>query len=374
MLGLGVMGAAALRALAARGVPAVGIERFHPGHAHGSSHGETRVFRIAHFEHPASAPLALAARGAWRRIERETGTSLLTNTGILEAGPEGSPIVSGSLAAARRHGLPHEVLGAREACARFRAFSLPDGWIASFQPDGGVLRAEASVEAMVASAAARGASVLAERRVTALAPQRDGVRVVFADGSGLTADRVVVAAGPWIGALAPELAPALTVTRQTVGWFAPRQPELVRPATMPAFILAAPEDTFYGFPDMSGSGVKTASHIAGEAVHDPDAAAGPNEGPLDRLAANIARYLPAAAGPRRAASACFYTRTADEHVALGPHPADARILLASPCSGHGFKFASLIGEILADLALDGGTRHDIGLFGLGRLPGGGRGW
>jgi sarcosine oxidase len=368
------MGAATLRALAARGVAAVGVDRFRPGHAHGSSHGETRVFRIAYFEHPAYEPLALAARDASRRIERETGAALLTTTGILEAGFEGSPIVSGSLEAARRHGLPHEVLSAREASARFPAFDLPDGWIASFQPDGGVLRAEASVEAMVASAVARGASVLVERRVAALVPQREGVRVVFDDGSGLTADRVVVGAGPWIGALAPGLAPALRVTRQTVGWFAPRQADLVRPAAMPVFILQAPEDTFYGFPDMSGSGVKTASHIEGDVVADPDARVDANGAALDRLAANLARYLPAAAGPLRAKSSCFYTRTADEHFAIGLHPGDARIVLASPCSGHGFKFASLIGEILADLALDGGTRHDIGLFDLGRCFAGRPSW
>lgn len=374
VIGVGVMGAATLRALAARGVSVIGIDRFRPGHAHGSSHGETRVFRIAYFEHPSYVPLALAARDAWRRIERETGAALLTTTGILEAGPEGSPIVSGSLDAARRHGLPHDVLGAREACARFPAFSLPDGWVASFQPDGGVLRAEASVETMVASAVARGASVLAGRRVTRLSPQPDGVRVVFADGSGLTADRVVVAAGPWIGALVPGLAPALKVTRQSVGWFTPREPDLVRPTRMPVFILEAPEDTFYGFPDMSGSGVKTASHIAGEAVDDPDAPAGPNDAAIERLAANLARYLPAAAGPRRAAVSCFYTRTADEHFAIGPHPEEMRIVLASPCSGHGFKFASLIGEILADLALDGGTRHDISLFDPSRCFAGRPGW
>jgi len=366
VIGLGVMGAATLRALAVRGVPAVGIERFRPGHAHGSSHGETRVFRVAYFEHPSYVPLARAAHDAWRRIERETGTSLLATTGILEAGPDGSPIVGGSLDAARRHGLPYEVLSARDACARFPAFGLPDGWVASFQPDGGVLRAEASVEAMVGGAIARGASVLAERRVTALLPQRDGVRVVFSDGSALTADRVVVTAGPWIGSLAPSLAPALRVTRQTVGWFAPRQPDLVRPGAMPVFILEAPEDTFYGFPDMTGSGVKTASHIEGDVVDDPDVAARPNDAALERLAANLTRYLPAAGGPLRAAASCFYTRTADEHFAIGLHPEDSRIVLASPCSGHGFKFASLVGEILADLALDGGTRHDIGLFDLGR--------
>ncbi len=367
VIGLGVMGASALRALAARGVSAVGIEQFTPGHARGSSHGESRIFRLAYFEHPAYVPLALAARDAWRRLERETGTSLFTATGILEAGPPGSAIVAGSQRAAAAHGLAQETLDAAEAARRFPAFRLPAGWQAVFQPDAGFLRAEAAVEAMLLAAGRNGAAILSGRRVSAIEPGRDGVRIVIDEAEALAAERVVVCAGPWLGRLVPGLAGALTVTRQTVGWFAPANPALVAPDAMPVFILDASDDTVYGFPDFCGSGVKAASHRPGATVRDPDdAATGDAEAEVSALRDWLAPYLPAAAGAVRRSSRCLYTRTADEHFAIGLHPQDRRIVLASACSGHGFKFASILGEVLAELALDGATRHDIALFALGR--------
>lgn len=368
VIGLGVMGAAALWALAARGVRAVGIEQFAPGHGLGSSHGESRIVRLAYFEHPSYVPLARAALAAWRRLEDEAGTRLFLATGILEAGPPDSRIVAGSAGAAQAYGLVQEVLDAPGVARRFPAFRLPADWRAVFQPDAGVLKAEAAVAAMVHAATRRGAAIITGQRVAAIDPGRDGVGLRLADGSTVVADRVVVCAGPWLGGLVPGLASGLTVTRQIVGWFTPTRPAHVVPSAMPVFILDAPDDTVYGFPDFCSSGVKAASHRPGETVAEPSGGEEtPDLASVAALGAWLARYVPAAAGPPRRASRCLYTRTADEHFAIGPHPQDRRVVIASACSGHGFKFASILGEILADLVLDGATRHDVALFRLDRL-------
>ena len=368
VVGLGAMGGAALYQLASRGHRVIGIDRFPAGHTRGSSHGESRIIRLAYFEHPDYVPLLRLAYRNWRTLEADTGQAVLLTTGIVEAGPPGSAIVAGSLAASAEHGIPHTVLDAGEVAARFPALTLPDDWTAVFQPDAGILAPERILALHLAAARARGADVREGCPVTGVRDRGGFVTLTLADGSSLDAGAVVIAAGGWIGELAPALAPHLRLTRQALVWFEPRQAALVTPDRLPVFMLDDPRGVTYGFPDWCGTGVKAASHDPGRLLASADAAAqDAHAADAEPIAAVLADRIPAAAGPVRRMATCFYTRAPDEHFILGASPDSARIILASPCSGHGFKFAGLIGEILADLATTGETDKPIGLFAPSRF-------
>ena len=363
------MGSAALFHLARRGRRVVGIEQFVPGHDRGSSHGESRAIRLGYFEHPSYVPLARRAYENWRELERLAGEKVLTVTGVLEIGKPGSVIVEGSLAASRLHGLEHEVLGAREIAKRYPQFTLPDDYSAVWQPDGGFLQPELANALHLKLARAAGADMVVNAPVLGVEPAPDGVRIVLEDRV-IEAASAVIAAGPWIGELVPELKPHLTLSRQVLCWFAPRDPDALGLGRLPVFIVDGEDDIAYGFPDFSGSGFKCASHhgsgtwaLADEARQDA--------GPADekRMRDFLEAYLPAAAGPLRDMRTCIYTKTPDEDFVIDLSPVDPRIVVASPCSGHGYKFASVIGEVLADLALEGETRHDISRFAIGRFAG-----
>jgi sarcosine oxidase len=370
VIGLGAMGSAALYHLAARGQRVMGFERATPGHEGGSSHGESRVIRMAYFEHPSYVPLLRRAYENWRVLEHATGETILTVTGIVEAGVPGAAVVEGSLRASRQHGLPHEDLTPAEAARRFPAFAFPADWQVVYQPDGGFLRPEHAVATHIRAAAALGAEAHTHCAVASIAETARGVRLTLEDGTQVDAGAAIVSAGAWIGELAPELRPRLKLTRQALAWFAPSNPVLVAPGRMPVFFLDTGDDMVYGFPDFAGSGVKAASHrhgrilaSAAEARQDGDAA------DSEAVRAILAHYVPAAAGPSRAVKTCIYTSTPDQDFILDFRAPGSRVVLASPCSGHGFKFASVVGEILADLAIDGATPHDIARFRLDRLAG-----
>ncbi len=368
VVGLGAMGSAALCELARRGVRAVGIERFEPGHDRGSSHGESRIIRLSYFEHPSYVPLLRRAYEKWRELERRCGDAILTATGILEAGRPGSVVVAGSLAASRLHGLAHEELDAAQAMRRYPAFRFPADWSAVFQPDGGFLRPERAIGRFVALAAHDGAVVQPHTRVLDIAPGAGAV-TIRTDRGSVEAGAVILAAGAWIGAFAPDLAPRLTLTRQVLGWFTPLDPALLVPGRFPVFLLDGGEDgPYYGFPDFAGTGVKVAAHgPRGVLASAEDLRQDGGANDEAELRMMLERFIPWAAGSLARMRTCIYTRTPDEDFAVGVLPGDARIVLASPCSGHGFKFASVMGEVLADLALDGRTRHDIGRFRLDRF-------
>jgi sarcosine oxidase len=368
VIGLGAMGAAALYELAARGQRAVGIERFEPGHSHGSSHGESRLIRLAYSEDPAYVPLLRLAYRNWRRLETLTGERILNLTGIVEAGHPGSPMVAASLRSAVEHGLVHEVLSPAQVAARFPAFDLPAGWDCVFQPDAGFLEPERAIGLYLKAASDLGAVTRTHTKVIDVQPAGDHVVIRLEGGGHIEAGRAVVAAGAWIGDIAPILSPHLRLTRQVLVWFEPNWPEQVTPERFPVFMLETADDVIYGVPDFCGSGVKAASHDSCGDLASADAAR------LDAAAADVGRVhkvlralIPAAAGRPRRSETCLYTRSPDEHFIIGLHPGAPQIVLASPCSGHGFKFASLIGEILADLATTGSTDKPIGLFAPERL-------
>jgi sarcosine oxidase len=368
VVGLGAMGSAAVCALARRGVRVVGLEQFSPGHAFGSSHGKTRIIRLGYFEHPSYVPLARAAFGLWRELEAKTGERLLTVTGIVEIGRPDSTLVAGTLQASRQHALPHEVLDAGAIMRRFPAFRVPQDFIAVHQPDAGFVAAEPAIHAQLRLARDAGATIRAEERVAAIEPTATGVRVVTAGGT-IEAGQAIVAAGSFLPALLPDLPARLTVTRQALAWFAPCQPSVFDPGRFPVFMLENDAGIFYGFPpQVPGGPVKFAKHHHDREAIDPlQPTRGFGAGDEATLRAALATHLPAADGELVEAATCRYTMTDDGDFIIDRLPAAPQIVVASPCSGHGFKFAPVIGDILADLVVNGQTRHDISRFSFGRF-------
>jgi len=367
VVGLGVMGAAALRELARRGLRVAGIERFAPGHDRGSSHGETRIFRVGYFEHPSYVPLLRRSYELWRALEEDSRRKLMRITGIVEIGMPHGPLVSGTLLAAREHDLLHEILNATDIMRRFPAFHIPSEYIGIFQPDGGFVAAEATVEALLALARAAKAEIKHEVHVNFIAPNGRGVRIATSAGE-IDARIAIVAAGPWLKTLIPQLPAPVRPTREVMAWFKPRDPAPLAPGSLPVFILESRHGMHYGFPMSPAGTVKIAKHHHRDETIDPDDPPRPVSGHDEALIrAMIENHVPAANGPLVAAKTCVYTMTPDHDFLIDRMPGAPNIIIASPCSGHGFKFAPVIGEILADLATDGGTEHDISRFRMARF-------
>jgi sarcosine oxidase len=367
VVGLGVTGAASLYRLAKRGLRVLGIEQFTPGHDRGSSHGETRIIRLGYFEHPSYVPLLREAYPLWRDLESETGQTLLKITGIVEIGSPDGELVRGTLDSSRMHGLPHDVLNASAIRQRFPAFAVPADYGGVYQPDGGYLAAEPAMSAMIDSAIAAGAEVRTHTKVENVAPHGNGVRVRTSNGD-IEAHRAVIAAGPWLASLMPELHLPLRVTRQFLGWLSPPSPARFSPEHFPVFLFESPLGVHYGFPIHNGSGLKLAKHHHHDEAVDP-AAYDRSVSLRDQQALLSFRdkYLPSASGPLTTAQTCLYTMTPDGHFIIDRLPDAPQIIVASPCSGHGFKFAPVIGDIVADLAINGATQRDISRFALARF-------
>jgi len=363
VIGLGAMGSAALMNLARRGVRAVGIEQFAPGHDQGSSHGETRIIRLGYFEHPSYVPLLRRTYTLWRELEAAAGRPFMHITGIVEIGAPDSEVVDGTLRASREHALPHDVMDAAETMRRFPAFRIPANYMGVFQPDGGFLDVEPSIHAMIALATQAGATVLPGTTVRGFDADGGRVRIDTAGGT-IEAKTAIVSAGAWAKKLLPDL--PLTVTRQVQAWFDPREAAPFRDGRFPVFLLESGHGVHYGFPPHGGSPLKVAKHHASEAAVDPDRVERDiSSADEAEIRAAVAEHIPAANGRMTAAKTCLYTVTPDHDFIIDRM--SGNVIVASPCSGHGFKFAPVIGEVLADLATGGTTRHDISRFALGRF-------
>jgi sarcosine oxidase len=364
VVGVGGMGSAALYHLARRGKRAVGIERFDIPHEHGSSHGLTRIIRLAYFEHPDYVPLLRRAYELWRELEAEAGERLLHITGTLEAG---APIFEGSLLSCEEHDLPHEVLDGTETARRFPGYRLPPDLAVLFQPDGGFVLPERCIVGHVARALAHGATVRARERVVEWSETESGVRI-RTDRGTVEAERLVLTAGAWSQEVARLPTGLVGAVRQVLAWFQPTRPELFEPARFPVFNLALDGEHFYGFPAFGIPGLKLGRYdhhgVGGDADTIPREPTLEDELPLRTFAE---RYFPDAAGTTIALKTCLFEPSPDEHFLIDRHPETERAVVGAGFSGHGFKFCSVVGEILADLALEGETRHDIALFRIGRF-------
>ncbi len=367
VIGVGGMGSATVYQLASRGRKVLGLERYDVPHAMGSSHGVNRIIRKAYFEHPSYVPLLERAYELWRHLEEVSGERLLVITGGLDAAPPDDRVFTGSLESCRLHGLAHEVLDAKEVARRYPGYRLPDDHMAVFQPDGGYVMSERCIVAHVEAALNRGAEVHGREQVIGWEPSGEGV-VVMTDRGRYTADRLVVTAGAWSMGLLQDLRGLAQPERQVLGWFQPRRPELFTPETFPIFNLEVGEGHFYGFPVETIPGFKIGLYHHLEENVDPDTMdREPNVADETVLRAAVDRYFPEASGPTLTLKTCLFTNSPDEHFILDTLPDLPQVTIGAGFSGHGFKFSSVVGEILADLALDGTTRHDIGFLGLGRF-------
>lgn len=368
VVGLGAMGSATAYQLAKRGAKVLGIEAFTPAHELGSSGGLTRIIRLAYFEHPSYVPLLGAAWKLWPEIEQESGAHLLEVTGGNYIGRAGSDVLEGSMLSARTHGLAHELLDADESRRRFPAIQIDDDMQTLHEPLAGALFAQRCIAAHLDLAGRHGADLRFEERVTGWRHNGAGVTVTTDRGT-YQAGKLVLSVGAWLPKLMPELRLPLVVERNVAFWFDPlAQPEIFVPDRLPVWIMELDADhAFYGFPTLPDQGLKVARHHGGRPV-DPDT--------LDRQATDAdeqvvreftSRYMPLANGRRLDSRVCMYTNTPDENFVVGLHPDDPSIVIASPCSGHGFKFSNVIGIICADLAISGATAFDIDFLSLARF-------
>ena len=362
VIGLGAMGAHAVEQLAARGVSVIGIERFGPLHDRGSSHGDSRLIRLGYFEDPAYVPLLRRAYANWRGLETRSREAMLTITGVLQIGRPDSKIVSGVLAACRLHGITYELLDAEAVRRRYPAFAMNEGDVAVIEPEGGFLRPELAITAALKLAGANGAVLHFNERVTAIGADDGGVTLV-SDAGQYRAKKVIVAAGSYVAGLLPGLAGFAVPIKQVVGWYPAREALATALGRMPGFLVDEGEaGSWFGFPDL-GEGVKTGKHGHFFEPIDPEQD-NPAVNAADRAVndAFMARRLPGVVPTGTRFITCRYTMLPGEDFLIDRLPGEANIIVASPCSGHGFKFASVVGEILADLALDGGTALPIELF------------
>jgi sarcosine oxidase len=367
VVGLGAMGSATLFHLARRGVRALGLEQFQAGHALGSSHGDSRIIRETYFEHPLYVPLVRRAHELWRELERSSGARLMTITGGLMIGPGDGMVVSGTLRSVREHGLAHEILSAEQVNGRYPEFRMRKDLAGVFDPRAGYLDPEACTKAHLDAAAAAGALIRFEEEVVDWSAGTDGVRVETETAS-YVADRLVLSGGAWMPRLAADLDLPLAVERQSVFWFEPLEPPPAYDAErFPIYAYEFKPGTIcYGFPRLP-RGVK-ASVMHDGLIVDPDGVDRQiDEKEVEPLRAALRPILPRLAeSPVRETAACLFTNTPDHDFIIDFHPRHPQVLISSPCSGHGFKFASAIGEVQADLLTDGKSQFDLTPFRIDR--------
>jgi sarcosine oxidase len=369
VIGVGGMGSATVYQLAVRGKRVLGIERFGIPHEWGSSHGLTRIIRLAFYEGPEYVPLGRRAYQLWHELEGRLGEQIFHVTGSVHAGPPGSLDFDQTLKSCIAQDVPHEVLTSAELTSRWPGYRLPSDAMAVVQADGGFLIPERCIEGYVAVAREKGAEVHEHERVLGWEATRKGVRVVTDQGE-YEAGELVVTAGAWAGSLLPQLQQSLVPERQVIAWFEPRKPALFEPESFPVFTMSADEGHFYGFPAHGTPGFKMGKFLHEGNSADPDNLDGVvHDADTDGLRAFTEHNFPDAAGPLIKATTCMFTYSPDEHFVIGIHKNFPQVSFAVGFSGHGFKFCSTVGEIMADLAESGGTAHDISLFDPRRLEG-----
>lgn len=367
VLGAGGMGSATLYELARRGVRALGLEQFDLVHDRGSSHGRTRVIRTAYYEHPCYVPLVRRAFERWYELEQREGVKLLTECGCLNFGIAESAVVRGVRESAWQHRLAVEEFKGRELTKRFPGLHVPDDFVGVLEQQAGFLYVEDCVRAHLDEAQRLGALIQAHEPVRSWKSEGTGVEVLT-DRATYRADRLIICAGPWAGGLLARWGRAMSVMRQTMLWFATKDDSLFRRDRFPIYLAEVPAGYFYGLPVIDGNGHKVARHYGSPELSDPASvnrdSAVEDEQPVRAF---LNQYLPDVVGPCRGSQVCTYTLTPDRHFILDLHPEHANVAIAAGFSGHGFKFAPVVGEIMADLALNGKTHWPVDMFKITRF-------
>jgi sarcosine oxidase len=364
--GLGAMGSAAAHQLAMRGQRVLGLDQFRPGHDRGSSHGYHRMIRQSSFGVDGYVPLAERAFTLWRELEAASGEQLLHITGevwLLDqaANPDSRDGVDSSIERGFRVRLSEQ-----ELAERFPGCRLHDGMIALYEAGAGYLRCEAGVIAQVEQARRHGATIRLNEEVTGWTADGDGVQVETTRGR-YRAGRLVITTGPWAPELLADLRLPMEVARRVNGFFRPARPDhwSVEQGA-PDFLIDVAEGSFYGMPSVGDVGVKIGVS-AGEPTTARTIRREIDDAEIDFFRVTLDKYLPGASGPELRRITCMVTYTPDRHFIIDRHPAHPQVSFGCGFSGRGYKFAPVVGEILADLATEGATRHDIGFLSAGRF-------
>jgi sarcosine oxidase len=367
VVGLGGMGSATAFELARRGQRVLGLEQFDLVHDRGSSHGHTRIIRTAYYEHPGYVPLVRRSFERWHDLELHTGARLLIDCACLTIGRNDSELVQGVRQSANEHALSIENLTESELRHRFPQFRFADEYRGVLEQEAGILFVEDCVRAHLQAATALGVEVHACEPVIDWKATATAVEVTTAKGH-YSGGRLILTAGPWAGQLLHQWGQCLTVMRQTPLWFKTANDSQFQPDLFPVFIADVPEGSFYGFPVIDQNGLKVARHYGATEL--------PNVSLINRevtpqdeppIRDFLIQHLPLGDGPLLHGQVCVYTLTPDRHFILDRHPEQANVAIATGFSGHGFKFAPVVGEIMADLATDGRTNHAIDMFRIGRF-------
>ncbi|NQW20252.1 MAG: N-methyl-L-tryptophan oxidase [Chloroflexi bacterium] len=367
VIGVGGMGSSAVHNLAKRGQKVLGLEKFDIPHSEGSSHGVNRIIRLAYYEHPSYVPLLRRAYEMWSEIEMIAGEQLLYKIGSIDTAPAGHEVFEGSLESCLLHDLPHEVLNHQQINDRFPGYKMPPGQMGLYQKDGGFVLSERSIVAYVNAAVAEGAEIHARETVLKWEPERAGVRV-YTDRFEYTADRLVVTAGAWAAGVVSSLKELAIPERQVLAWLQPEEPSLFSPENFPVFNAYFQEGRYYGFPIFGIPGFKIGRYHHLEELADPDhVKRGVTQEDEDILRVAVARYFPKANGTLMTLKTCLFTNTPDDHFIIDLVPGLPQVTVAAGFSGHGFKFASVVGEIVGDLAINGKTNHNIDLLKIDRF-------
>jgi sarcosine oxidase len=375
VVGVGGMGGATLLEFARRGLRVVGLDQFAVNHDQGSSHGETRIIRKAYFEHPDYVPLVTLAEKRWAEIEAGwsgsgqsgLGRVLVQRTGLLLGGPRDGGIISGARRAGVAHGLSFEDISASDLPERFPGFALDDEMSLLFEPDAGILLVDDCVRACVDQAKGLGAELHEGVIVTGWSGDESGV-VVETDSGRYSAGSLVFCAGAWTGKLLADLNIPLEVQRRVVLWFESSGGAYGVSDGSPVFGFEVGEHFFYGFPSLDGKSVKVSEHFRSDTAADVAAVRrSVSEDDTRHIRAFAKVHLPGLTDRVVKDSVCLYTMTPDEHFILDRHPQHPNVAIAAGFSGHGFKFAPVVGAVLADFVCDGRTNAPVAFMGLSRF-------
>ncbi|MCM3653809.1 N-methyl-L-tryptophan oxidase [Metabacillus litoralis] len=366
IVGAGSIGMAAGYYLAKNNVKTLLIDAFDPPHVYGSHHGDTRIIRYAYGEGREYVPLALRSQELWYELEQQVNEKLFEQTGVLCFGPVGSKFVDETIASAKEFSLPFEVLSGKDIKAKWRGIEIPDDYLGCYEPTSGVLYSEEIVRAYRKLALDSGATLLTNTPVTNIEMKEDGA-IVSAKDQVFSTDKLVVCAGAWSGKLLSELNLPLKPTRQTVAWFKADE-DLYQSSVFPAFFVDVPEGKYYGFPSIEGAGVKLGRFDDDQPINPDDPRL--EFGSFDFDEGDVRHFLKAymleSAGKLNRGKACLFTRTPDGHFLIDQYPGHPHVMIAAGFSGHGFKFASGIGEVLCQMTMNGEAKLDLSLFSLHR--------
>lgn len=370
VIGVGGMGSATAYELAARGKRVLALEQHNIPHDLGASHGINRMIRLAYAEDPRYIPMLRRAYRLWRELGKTIGERLLFITGGVDAGAEDSWIVSGSLKACIEHKIEFETLTARELHQRFPGFHLPKTMVAVYQSQGGFVLSERSIVANVSLALELGAEIHAREPVLDWRVEKGKV-IVHTERTSYRAARLVITAGPWIAHVVKRLQGVVKPERQVLLWAQPKRPELFEMGQFPVFYMQDGDEKYYGLPIYGTPGFKFGKYNHLKEQVDPDTMDREcNANDEEVLRQGMRKFFPDADGPTIAMKTCLFSNTRDENFILDLHPDFPQVAIAAGFSGHGFKFCPVVGEIMADLALDGGSKsYDLGLFKMDRLIG-----